>query len=161
MPDTFRLRFEIDGDVQLSRAFSRFGEDVHDLKDAFTQIADNFQRGEQQQFDTEGNYGAGGWKPLAESTRIFKEQHGFPDRILVRTGSLRSSLAGNTGETIGRIEPLSAEMGTTNPAAGYHQRGTRRMPARPVIKLPEEQKTQWTKIIHTALWKRWKGSRPE
>nr|MDD4985282.1 hypothetical protein [Dehalococcoidales bacterium] len=39
-------------------------------------------------------------------------------------------------------------LGTKINYAIYHQRGTLRMPARPVIKLTEADKDRWTKILH-------------
>lgn len=149
----FVLTFDVDGDTQVARGFSRFADNVKDLSDAFREIAKDFHESEERQFDTEGGYGAGGWAPLAPSTIESKARRGFPDRILVRTGQLRDSLMGRGPRAVEVVRPLELRVGTELDYARYHQRGTRRMPARPVIMLPEEQKTRMHKTIHRYLVK--------
>jgi len=147
------LTFKVLGDEQVSRGFSRFAEDVKDLSAAFREIVKDFHESEQRQFESQGDYGAGGWQPLASTTIERKERGGFPLDILVRTGALKESLAGKTGHTIEVIKPLEMQVGTTLPYARFHQEGTGIMPARPIIMLPEEQKTRMHKIIHRYLVK--------
>lgn len=151
MADSFVLTFDVDGDTQVMRGFSRFGEHVKDLSAAFREIAQDFHKGEAQQFQSAGGYGAGGWTPLAPSTIERKQRSGYPLDILVRTGELRESLSGRGKGSIETIQPLEMHLGTSSHSAVFHQRGTSRMPARPVIMLPEEQKTRWHKIIHKFL----------
>lgn len=146
----FKLTFDVMGDTQVARGFSRFADNVKDMSDAFREIVKDFHEGERKQFETEGGYGAGGWQPLAMSTVLRK---GGPSPILVREGTLRDSLVGESPYSIVDIRPLEARMGTKVPYARFHQKGTSRMPARPVIMLPEGQKTRWHKIVHRYLVK--------
>jgi phage gpG-like protein len=147
----FELRFEIAGDQQVMRGFSRFAEDVKDLSEPFTEILKDFREIEAKQFSSEGGYGSGGWKPLAASTIVDKQRQGYPLDILVRSGELRDVMSGGKSG-YDEIKPL--EMTIWMPWYGmYHQRGTPKMPARPVVQLTESDKTRWSKIIHTYLVK--------
>lgn len=147
----FTLNFDVAGDEQLQRSFSRFTEHVKDYSPAFRAIAVEFFKGEEQQFESEGSHGSGGWSPLAPSTAEQKARLGYPPDILVRTGKLKNSLASMSGDTVRDVQPHMLRLGTTVPYAIYHQKGTRRMPARPPIQLNERQKVEWTKIVHQHL----------
>ena len=147
----FTLTFEVAGDVQLQRSFSRFTEDVKDYSPAFRAIAVEFFKGEEQQFASGGHSGSGGWAPLAPSTVAHKRLMGYSPDILVRTGALRDALSKITGDTIREVDPLMLRLGTTLPYALYHQKGTSVFPARPPIQLTEQQKVDWTKLIHLHL----------
>lgn len=151
MAKPLTLSFEVMGTQEISRGFSRFADKVKDLSDAFREIVKDFHEGERRQFETGGGYGAGGWKPLAPSTVAFKSRYGLPSQVLVRTGLLRESLIGENPWSIAEVRKLEAIMGTKLTYGRYHQTGTEQMPDRPVIMLPEEQKTRWTKIIHKHL----------
>jgi len=54
------ITFEVLGDKQVSRSFTRFTEDVKDLSAAFREIVKDFHKSEQRQFESQGGYGAGG-----------------------------------------------------------------------------------------------------
>ncbi len=153
----FELTFEVAGDIQLARSFSRFADDVKDLSEAFTEIAQDFhQTVEKKQFESEGSYGSGGWKPLSDNPAgkgyaTWKARN-FPGRsLLVQTGLLKGSLMGENPYGIEDIQPLQLKVGTKLEYALYHQKGTSKMPARPVIDLTEADKTRFTKIIHKHL----------
>ena len=149
---SFQLTFEVDGDVQLSRSFSRWADDVKDLKGAFEQIAKDFhQVVEKKQFESQGSYGSGGWVPLNPAYAEWKARN-FPGKsIMVLSGLLKESLLGDNPWSIKDIQPLEMRLGTRLKYAVYHQRGTRKTPRRPVVELTESDKTRWTKIIHRQL----------
>ena len=89
---------------------------------------------------------------MTPSTVAQKARRGYPLDILVRTGALRDSLQGKTGDTIEDIRPLSLHLGTTVPYGIYHQKGSPgRLPRRAPIELNEQQKKDWTKAIHVHL----------
>ena len=72
--------------------------------------------------------------------------------LLVRTGALRDSLT--TPGAAGSVEELdggSLTLGTRLPYAMFHQLGTRRMPARPLIVLSDERASKWTEIVRNAI----------
>lgn len=141
----------MDGDAQLARGLSRFGEDCKDLRPAFKQIATSFRQIEAKQFSSQGGYGSGGWTALRASTIARKERGGYPMDILVRTGALRDSLIERTSGTVIDIQPLKLSLGTSVPHAIFHQRGTRHMQARPLIQLTEGDKRDWMKMLQRYL----------
>lgn len=145
------FKFEVEGDVQMARGFSRFAEGVKDLRPAFREIEKSFREIERKQFQSVGMYGSGGWVPLSPTYAEWKAAR-FPGRpILQLTGALMRSLTGRTPDSITEIERLALAIGTRLKYAVYHQKGTPRMPARPIIRLTEEDKRQWTKIFHRFL----------
>jgi HK97 gp10 family phage protein len=67
------------------------------------------------------------WPELADSTQDRREQLGFtPNDPLLMTGSLRASISRE-------IHGLDAVVGSTSDLMIYHEFGTSRMPARPVL----------------------------
>lgn len=147
----FSLHFNIDGDQQVMRGFSRFADGVQDFSEPFKEILEDFQEIEKKQFDTEGQYGGEKWKPLEETTIKDKERHGYPFDILVRTGDLRDAMTGGSGS---RSEVTRESLTVYMPWYGlFHQRGTKKMARRPVVQLNEADKTRWSKIVHQYLVK--------
>ena len=144
----FVLEFNVDGDVQLSRAFSRFADHIKDMRPAFEEIVKLFYQMESQQFESEGAHGSGGWAPLAPSTLEQKLRMGYPSKMLVRSGKLMLSLTGQASGSVVEVRPLMLAVGTSIPYGVFHQRGTAKMPARPLIQLSEDDKTKWHKTIH-------------
>ena len=145
------LYFEVEGDVQLARSFSRFGEGVEDMRPAFRQIMEAFFQIEKKQFASEGRYGSGGWESLSPTYALWKSRN-FPGAsILQRTRRMVLSLTGETSDTVKEMSPKNFRIGTKVPYAGYHQTGTSRMPRRPVIELTESDKREWIKIVQRWL----------
>jgi len=151
MAQPFLLSIDVAGDKQLQRGLSRFGKDVKDLKEPFREIVKDFHQIMEEQFDTEGGYGSGGWKPLTPATTDQKARYGFPSSILVRTGLLKESLLGGNPWSIESVKPLELKLGTKVPYSIYHQKGGGRLPERPIIQLTDGDKTRWMKIIHKYL----------
>lgn len=145
------LTLDVMGDEQISRGFSRFADDVRDLREPFREIVKQFHGIELKQFESEGGYGSGGWRPLAPSTAEQKRREGFPDRILTRTRLLVESLTGQNPWSIAEIRPLEMRVGSRLECARFHQKGTGRMPARPVIDLTEGDKMNFMKTIQRYL----------
>jgi len=145
------LYYEVDGDVQMARSLSRFGEGVKDMRPAFKQIMDAFFQIEKKQFESEGSYGSGGWESLSPNYEAWKSRN-FPGAsILQRTRRMVQSLTGETSDTVKVMNPKDFRVGTRVPYAGYHQTGTGRMPRRPVIELTESDKREWIKIVQRWL----------
>ena len=72
------------------------------------------------------------WAALAVSTISEKERLGYVGQVsatdpLLRSGEFRESWA------VGPVDPRQATVGSSNPLAPYFERGTSRMPARPVL----------------------------
>jgi HK97 gp10 family phage protein len=67
------------------------------------------------------------WPLLADSTEDRKAQMGYPaDAPLLATGDMRDSIGH-------QVEGLEAAIGSTDPVMVFHEFGTSKMPARPVM----------------------------
>lgn len=145
----FQLQFDVMGDQQVLRGFSRLAESCKDFSEPFKDILKDFREIEKKQFSSQGGYGSGGWKPLKDSTVRQKQILGYPEQILVRSGELRDVMTGlRSGYE--EVEPLEMRIMTLS-FGKYHQKGTTKMAARPLVQLTEDDKKRWTKIIHTYL----------
>lgn len=132
------------GDVQLHRALSRIVSASNDLSKPFEDAGEEFRDIEEERFDNEGF----GWAALAASTIARKLRLYGVKPILRATDALYKSLTikGAAGN-ISRVFPLKAEFGTSIFYAIFHQTGTSRMPARPVILFREEDKHRFVRSI--------------
>ena len=108
-------------------------------------LADGIRQQFQANFTRQGS-GAGAWAALAPSTARQRQQQGYAGNrpILVRTGQLRASFvdrgAADHYERIWQSAVgLTVEVGSDDPRAIFHERGTSRMPARPVTLLDDAQ----------------------
>ena len=125
----------IDGVQQSSRAFRTLNENLRDFRPVWPEIHMYFLRGASEQFESLGARGGQRWAPLSEKYAKWKAKK-YPGKpILVRTERLKRSLSlgGSEPDQVKEFQPLSATFGTRVPYARYHQRGTKRMPARPVL----------------------------
>jgi len=134
----FRFRLEVAGQVEMDRGIARFAEGVSDYRPIWPVIEDDFYAQEKDQFKSEGAEGGEQWKELAPATAAWKEVHYPGTKILHRTGDLERSLTSPNDPNAVRIEERKTlTLGTRIPYALYHQAGTKRMPARPEIRMPE------------------------
>ena len=103
-------------------------------------------------FSSEGGYSGEQWAPLSPTYAAWKAKH-YPGRgILQREGRLYNSLSAQSGDTIFRVTPTSAEFGTKVPYAVYHQaedRGAAPFPRRAVI--PPFTRAELTRIKDAIL----------
>ncbi len=147
-----RFRLEIAGQVQMDRAIARFADGVTDYRPIWPVIEDDFYAQEKAQFQTEGIEGGEKWTELSAAYAGWKEVH-FPGKpILQRTGDLERSLTnGNDPNAVKIEERKTLTLGSRVPYAIYHQRGTKRMPARREIQLTEAFKRSVMHHIQTYL----------
>jgi phage gpG-like protein len=142
-----------DNSDSISRALQSFEDALADNVPALAAVADDFREMVAQQFASEGRAEGTPWPArvgagLAPPSR--RTMRASP--LLVRTGALRDSLT--TPGAAGSVEELdggSLTLGTRLPYAMFHQLGTRRMPARPLIVLSDERSQRWTEIISGAI----------
>lgn len=154
----FEFTFEIAGEKQIERRFSRFSDALEDMTPAFKEITKSFYAGEKKQFETEGGWGSGGWMPLSEDYEKWKD----PSlKIMELSGDLGDALTGRVPpNTRGNVEIIESNMlilGTDIDYAPYHQSNAPRksnLPMRKVIELPESERKKWTSTIHAHIWKR-------
>lgn len=150
----FEFTFEVAGEKQIARRFTRLDDAVTDMTPAFKEITKSFYAGEKKQFETEGGWGSGGWLPLSPAYETWKDP---TLSIMELSGDLKAALTGmvppNTAGNVEIIESNQLILGTDFDYAIFHQKGTRNMPIRKVIELPESERKKWTSIIHEHIWK--------
>jgi len=151
MPGATVFEIEIAGEKQISRVLEGIEARAEDLRPVWDVIAQDFGRIVARQFATEGGLGRP-WPPLSPAYAAWKARH-YPGRpILVRTGRLKESLVGRTIDTVDERTRDSLTLGTAVPYAIYHQKGTKKMPPRPPIVIPEAAKDRWARAIHEFVW---------
>ncbi len=105
-----------------------------------TKVAGAIRQGFAANFTSESS-AEGAWKPLAAATVAERIAQGYGGEhpILRRTGGLRASFVqpgpDHVERFIGQPEGWVLEVGSQHENAAFHERGTRRMPARPVTPL--------------------------
>jgi len=161
----FTLTFEIAGEEQIKRSFSRFADNVSNATEPFKEISEDFKKIEQKQFDSEGSYGGQGWAKLSTNYAEWKAKNYPGAKILVQSGLMKGSLMGENPYYLENIQPLYMEVGTRIPWAIYHQTGGGKLPQRKIINLTEADKTRWVKIFQAWLVreenKQWAGLMPQ
>lgn len=128
---------------------------IHDralsLKPVMRTIAMRLEGEIEKQFATEGaNFGQR-WKPLAESTIAQKIANNYPLDILVAKGDLKRSFRQGGENNIFELTDHSARVGSADPKAIRHQKGTSRMPARPMTITTKAVNRDASKRIHTFI----------
>lgn len=81
------------------------------------------------QFESEGAWGGRQWAPLSPAYAVEKARR-YPGRsILIAEGELRRSASYPRRQ----VTPTTMTLTISDPKAGFHQAGTNRMPARPLV----------------------------
>jgi hypothetical protein len=82
-----------------------------------------------QQFESEGGFAGQPWASLSPSYAAWKSAH-YPGKpILQATGAMRQAASRPERFT----SPISLTLTITDPKIAYHEEGTGRMPARPLV----------------------------
>jgi len=129
------VQVEFVGLNELFRGLSNVEEGVSHLRPLWEQFQTEFQSEEKRLFD------AAPWEPLSPSYAEQKRRK-FGDKPLLRaTDVLYKSLTEQGApEAIRVFDDSSAEFGTSDIVGIFHQLGTGKMPARPVLAEPDEEK---------------------
>jgi Phage virion morphogenesis family len=145
----------IDDTIEQIEAIS---DRVADVTPVLEAIHHAFLNTEEARFNAEGP----GWEALADSTLAQKEAKGYPADILQATRDLAKSLTeDDVAGSVWIPTPEGAEMGTdlkpANVKAGskwadtalgaFHQEGTTKMPARPIIDTDDQGLLVWPSLI--------------
>jgi len=141
-----------DNSDQVDKALANFQASFADQAPALQAIADDFRALIARQFSTEGRAEGTPWPPRKSRARVGAVRE---PPLLIRTGALRDSLIGPSAP--GHVEELEAQsltLGSRLPYALFHQLGTRRMPARPLIVLSGERTERWIEIIRSGIEER-------
>lgn len=126
------IEFDLIGDRAIDRRVLKIADRLGDLRPFWNRFADALANYNKRVFNSEGKFGGAGWAPLSPDYGAWKAVNYPGKTILRRTDTLYDSL---TKRPFG-IENLTgsvARFGTDVPYAGYHQTGTRFMPARPFM----------------------------
>lgn len=121
------------GLTALPRRIATWGRQISDLSPAFEQIGADLRDDFMRNITGAGSF-FGPWAPLAATTVRRRLAEGTGAEPLWRTGTLLRSLA-DVGhpDHIHIVTPTSLTEGTRLYYAGFHQSGTRRMPARKIV----------------------------
>lgn len=146
-----RFTGSIDGVETFDRAFNRI-DSLSDFRSLWPPVIEEFYRIETEQFESEGAAGGQRWAPLSDPYAARKAQV-FPGQpILQAEGDLRASLTDpEAADAIFLPREDELILGTRNPTAIFHQRGTSRMPRRPPINFSEAQKRRIQKALQAGL----------
>lgn len=143
------LRFDIAGDVQVSRMFQATSEAAQDLSEPFQLIGGLILQTVARQFGTEGANGLGTrWTALSEPYATWKARH-YPGKpILEATGDMRRSMTSPDAVHVERDRLLYEP---DDPKAIHHQRGDGNLPARQIVALTGLERRQWDRVLLTWL----------
>jgi phage gpG-like protein len=138
------VKIETIGAERFSRGIIRWGIDCKDLRPAFNQIATDFYKMNNANFNAQGKPKK--FAKLSKKYKAWKALH-YPGRpILVLTGRLKRSLTGygqsESQDTIRDIKYLSAELGTKVPYAEKQYYAGRKG-----VQLTDQRREKWAKII--------------
>lgn len=143
------LKLSIDGEAKFNQAFDVLAEGLTDLRPVWPEIELQFYRAELEQFNSLGARGGSVWQPLSSKYEKRKAKIAPGKPILVLTGRLKRSLTIIGGDdSIRDPQPMSLTLGTKTPYAGYHQRGTSKMPARPPLQLTRDDYGKFVSRIY-------------
>ncbi len=150
-----KLDIEIEGLDELLAAFKGVEAGMLDLRQLGTwkAVASEFRKIEKQAFNSEGGSGRSGkWKELSSPYKARKAKKWGNVGILTASGQLYRSLT-QEGSTGAVYEESAQEMtiGTSIKYAGYHQKGTSRMPKREPISFTDAQEKQLMQPIQNKL----------
>lgn len=141
------LRFEIQGDVQISRNLTTLDSNLKNWSKEFKETGQYLQNFfSNEVFSSRGSVFGEPWKPLSARYAAWKAQH-YPGRgILERTGEMRKSFVSDYGALYTRV---------TNKKRYfiYHQsnQARARLPRRIMMKLAERQKQTVIQIFRQGL----------
>lgn len=140
------------GDTIVRRDLLRFAANLEVPAAALEVAGVVLREAVEQQFDSQGHHGSGGWAALASSTVQEKARRGLAPEILQATGRLKDSLTRRFDpEHIERLSPDSLTFGSLVPYGIFHQTGTSRMPQRQPVALTEGDKVKLVKEMQAVL----------
>lgn len=121
------------------------GERARDFGMVFEEVAADIFRIEEAIFKSSGRRGGGSWKGDKLDTL---QRKGFPKKILVDSGSLKSSVTEpGANYQILHVNKLGIEFGTSRPYAAVHQFGHpyNNRPKRPFIRFLPTDISRWSR----------------
>jgi phage gpG-like protein len=151
------------GVQSFSATLSRFSTAVSDFRPFWTDaFLPRWTAWEKQAFSTQGASTGTPWPALSDRYAAWKRGHIGGEGLLVRRGSLSSSLiypSGAGGLGIWRPQATSLEVGTRVPYAVFHQLGQQKR--RPVIRFTTEFSRLVAKDLQAFVSKAWNARRQQ
>lgn len=153
MAGAIQFTFDINGKREFDRALIGVKAAATNMEPVFIAVAQDFRKTNEEIFSKSGNHeGLAKWTPLSEGYSAWKQKNYGDLPILTLTGDLRNSLTEENAEgAILRITEDNLEIGTEIEYAIYHQEGRGNLPERRPLRLSEEQKKRWGKILAYGL----------
>lgn len=143
-----QLKFGIEGELQLSRAFQGISVSMQDwapsMNESVTMLKEMFSG---DVFDTEGEAIDESWSPLSRAYAKQKEKKFGDAGILQATGTMRGSF-------VSQFDSTSAQIWNSAMYFKYHQSKEPRIkiPRRVMMKLTENLKQAIVKIFHEQIY---------
>lgn len=132
----------------VEKALGNFQASLADQSPALRRVADDFREMIARQFSSEGRAEGTPWAPLAPSTLRRRRPGSTGAPILQSSGALlRSLTAPGAPGHVEQLEDQSLAIGSSLPYALFHQTGTRRIPARPMIVLSGARSERWVEMV--------------
>lgn len=146
-----KFEFEILGTTQFRRAFNRVGDHISDLRDVWARVQPAFYKIEEEQFKSEGVKGGGRWKALSPAYAKRKRRL-YPGKpILQASGKLYAAMTSESPDSILIKTKDEFAVGTSLPYALAHQKGSGKLPKRPVVSFSNSQKKELQKEMQKGL----------
>ncbi len=120
---------EVRGDEDAERRLGQLAVLLRDLRSFWPKVVPLFVGWMREQFGSEGAWGGAPWAPLSPGYALWKAGR-YPGRgILYATGQLRR--AASSPQRTATADSLTLRI--VDAKAGWHQDGTTKMPARPIV----------------------------
>ncbi len=134
----------LEGLLELLATYKGVEKGMLDFRDLGTwdEVQRRAYRAIDAQFAAEGKGKSGKWTQLTSPYKEIKAARYGPVPILTATGKMRRSLTTSGGDAVVEKRPLELVLGSRDPKAAFHQSGTRRMKARPIIDFTPEQERE-------------------
>lgn len=132
-------------DEGMRAALSRLAGLLGDMTPVMTEIGETLRDEALDAFRQQAAPTGAAWAPLAASTLTRRRGGGAGARILQDTGVLRNSI------TTQLLSSHAVAVGTRMEYAKFHQFGTRKMPARPMLGLSAEGRREVETTLSRAL----------
>lgn len=124
-----RVEVDVEGTDGYDRRLNQLAAGLADLRPFWPKIVPLWIGWMAAQFATEGAFGGHPWQPLSPDYYAWKQKH-YPGKgLLIREGNLRT--AASLPERDMTADSLTLRI--VDPKVRFHQEGTGRLPARPLI----------------------------
>lgn len=120
---------DLTGYSENEQALTRLVASLTDLRLFWPMVVPIFIRWMRDQFESEGDWGGERWAELTPAYAVRKAMLYPGKSILIANGDLRDAASRPTRE----VSPTRLVLTIEDEKAGYHQEGTDRMVARPII----------------------------